>query len=883
MSETFDHRKIEPKWQKVWEKENLYRAVDFSEKKKQYILVEFPYPSGERLHVGHGRTYCCLDAVARLQRMRGYNVLFPIGWDAFGLPAENYAIKTGIHPSVTTKENIANSKKQAQSWGLSFDWEREIRTTDPDYYRWTQWIFLQLFQKGLAYKAEVPVNWCPSCKINLADEEVVVGDGQLHAASDLASPGGKCERCGTPVTRRRQSQWMLKITAYADRLIDDLTKVDYRKDIQAQQINWIGRSGGVQIKFQVSGSKSQAVEVFTTRPDTLYGVTFLVLSPEKAQELLDWVPSSSRPEVEKYIRQALAKSELRRQEEIKDKTGVFTGIHAQHPLTGEKLPVWVADFVLSGYGTGAIMAVPAHDQRDFEFAKKYDLPIREVIKNSKLSKFPKEPFTGEGELVNSSQFDGLQSTAAIDKITRFLVVRKLGQKSVDYKLRDWVFSRQHYWGEPIPVIFCRKCWEVKSQKSKIKMKEGYDFVKINGEEHAINPVPEEDLPVELPYIENYKPTGTGESPLAAVEEWVKVPCPICGKQARRETDTMPNWAGSSWYYLAYAFWHKRGGQRSEIRGKRFENAFAKYEREIDYWMPIDWYNGGMEHTTLHLLYSRFWYKFLFDLRLVPGPEPYAKRTSHGVVLGPDGQKMSKSRGNVINPDEVVAEFGADTFRGYEAFMGPFEQTISWDPKGVLGVHRFLDKVWKAHQEVIRRQVTGDSGKLRRKLHQLIKKVEEDTLSLKFNTAVAAMMGWINQLSISNYQLSISDWGIFLRVLAPYAPHLAEELYQSLKNPKSGTRNPKITGNRKLETGNFESIHRQPWPKYDPKLIAKETVTIIVQVDGKMRGKLEVPAGTGEVEVKKISQDLATVKPHLYGREVAKTIFIPDNLINFVTR
>lgn len=828
----YDHRKIEPKWQKYWDKENLYRAVDFAKEPKQYILIEFPYPSGERLHVGHGRSYCCLDAVARLQRMKGNNVLFPIGWDAFGLPAENYAIKTGIHPSITTKENIANAKKQAQSWGLSFDWEREINTTDPEYYKWTQWIFLQLFKKGLAYKAEIPVNWCPKDKINLADEEVIAG---------------KCERCGTPVERRNQSQWLLKITDYADRLIDDLETVNYREDIKAQQINWIGRSAGVRIRFKLEGA-DETIEVFTTRPDTLFGATFLVLSPEKAQDLLDRMPSKERPKAEDYIAQSLKKSELQRQEEIKEKTGVFSGFYASHPLTGEKLPVWIADFVLSGYGTGAVMAVPAHDQRDFEFAKKYDLPLKEVIQNEKESKFPKAPFEREGMLVNSAQFDGLQSNEAIDKITRFLEQKKLGEKAVDYKLRDWVFSRQHYWGEPIPIVFCRHCWETKSEKERKNAREGIDFVKIAGKENAVVPLSGEDLPVELPFVENYKPTGTGESPLASVKDWVNIPCPTCGSQARRETDTMPNWAGSSWYFLRYL-------------DPKNDKKFADPDK-LRYWLPVDWYNGGMEHTNLHLLYSRFWYKVMSDLGLVPTKEPYARRTSHGVVLGPDGQKMSKSRGNVINPDEIVVEFGADTFRMYEAFMGPFEQMIAWDPKGVLGVRRFLDRVWKAHQTAISQKSGVSSKELERALHQLIKKVEEDTLNLKFNTAVAAMMGFVNEVTSNKYQVTRGDWQMFLKVLAPYAPHLSEELWHDL--------------------GEKESIHRQSWPRWDSKLIEEENATVAVQVNGKFRGTIEVPAGTKEEQVSSLAQEIPSVRAYLSGRKLAKTIFIPDNLINFVT-
>ncbi|MEX0887963.1 MAG: leucine--tRNA ligase [Patescibacteria group bacterium] len=837
---SFDHRKIELKWQKYWEKEGLYQAKDFDKRLKQYILIEFPYPSGERLHVGHGRSYCCLDAVARLQRMKGRNVLFPIGWDAFGLPAENYAIKTGIHPSITTKENIANAKKQAQSWGLSFDWEREINTTDPDYYRWTQWIFLQLYQKGLAYKAEIPVNWCPKDKTNLADEEVVAG---------------KCERCGTPVERRTQSQWLLKITAYADRLIDDLETVDYREDIKAQQVNWIGRSEGAKIAFKILDLESK-IEVFTTRPDTLYGATFLVLSPERAQEVLG---KGVRPEVEDYIRKALKKSELQRQEQAKEKTGVFSGFYAQHPLTGEKLPVWVADFVLSGYGTGAIMAVPAHDQRDFEFAKKYDLPVKEVIKSEVGSALSKQPFKGEGTLVNSGEFDGLQSKVAIDKITQFLEQKKLGERAIDYKLRDWVFSRQHYWGEPIPIIFCRHCWERKSEKEQKEAREGIDFVKIAGKEHAVVTVSGEDLPVELPYVENYKPTETGESPLAAVKDWVNVRCPICKSQARRETDTMPNWAGSSWYFLRYL---------DPKNDKKFANP-----DKLKYWLPVDWYNGGMEHTTLHLLYSRFWHKVLFDLGLVPTKEPYARRTSHGVVLGTDGQKMSKSRGNVTNPDEVVAEFGADTFRMYEAFMGPFEQMIAWDPKGVLGVHRFLDRVWKAHEEVSSQQPAVSSKELERELHRLIKKVEEDTLNLKFNTAIAAMMAFINEVASSEYLVAREDWQLFLEVLAPYAPHLSEELWHDL--------------------GEEGSVHRQSWPKWDPKLIKEETVTIAIQVNGKFRGTVAVSAGAAEEEVVARAREVESVKRYLEEGKttaaggvpqkagLAKTIFVPDNLINFV--
>ncbi|MDP2734725.1 MAG: leucine--tRNA ligase, partial [bacterium] len=588
--------------------------------------------------------------------------------------------------------------------------------------------------QGLAYKKEIPVNWCPKDKINLANEEVIQG---------------ACERCGTPVERRMQSQWLLKITEYADRLLDDLDKVDYRKDIRDQQINWIGRSEGARIKFLLRGVPGQpAVEVFTTRADTLFGATFLVISPELAQQ---WIGRgwSAPAKVSSYVHKTLNRPELERQ---KEKTGVSAEINACHPLTGDEIPVWISSYVLAGYGTGAVMGVPAHDQRDLEFAQKFDLSIQEVIQNKPESNFPKEAFEGEGTLINSGEFEGLDSSAGADKITGRLEKEDLGATAVDYKLRDWVFSRQHYWGEPIPIIIC--------------------------EEHGFVPVPEENLPVELPYVKKFQPTDTGESPLAGVKDWVKVDCPICGKQARRETDTMPNWAGSSWYFLRYLDPENR-------------QQFAD-RKKLDYWMPVDWYNGGMEHTTLHLLYSRFWYKVMADLKLVPGEEPYAKRTSHGVVLGPDGQKMSKSRGNVVNPDEVVAEFGADAFRLYEAFIGPFEQMIPWDPRGILGVRRFLDKVWKAHQEITAQEAGSGSEELERALHRLIKKVEEDTLTLNFNTAVSAMMEFVNLLSSQEYRLTIDAWKTFLKVLAPYAPHLGEELYQNL-----------VRGDKK-------SVHLEAW-------------------------------------------------------------------------
>lgn len=834
--QSYDHQAIEKKWQKRWERAKLYQAEDFSKRPKYYLLIEFPYPSGERLHVGHGRSYCAFDALARFKRMQGYNVLFPFGWDAFGLPAENYAIRTGIHPSITTKKNIDNARVQAKSWGLSFDWSREINTTDPEYYKWTQWIFLQFFKKGLAYKAEVSVNWCPSCKINLANEEVIQG---------------ACERCGAPTERRMQKQWMLKITAYADRLLEDLKLVDYREDIKQQQINWIGRSEGIRICFplatridvdsdaetrgirvtpRLDPRGSAWVEVFTTRPDTLFGATFLVLAPEHL--LVNKITSKEqRKRVEAYIRTALRKSELQRQEEIREKTGVFSGAYAQHPITGERLPIWISDFVLPSYGTGAIMAVPAHDQRDFEFAKKFKLLVKEVIKNKVESKFPSEAFTGEGTLVNSGEFSNLHSKEASAKVTTWLKKKGLGEPAVDYKLRDWVFSRQHYWGEPIPIIICKKCGYV--------------------------PVPEKDLPVKLPYVENYKPTKTGKSPLAAIKSWVNIKCPECDGPAQRETDTMPNWAGSSWYFLRYT---------DSRNSKKFAD-----RKKLEYWMPVNWYNGGLEHTTLHLLYSRFWYKFLFDLGLVPDPEPYQKRTSHGVVLGPDGYRMSKSRGNVVNPDEVVAKFGADTFRIYEMFLGPFDQMIAWDPQGVIGVHRFLAHVWKAHGVICKQPLDESDKKPKRKLHQLIKKVEEDLEKTKFNTAVAALMEFINQLTANSYQLTVGDWKIFLRVLAPLAPHLAEELFYQL-DPKPYTLDP-----------NF-GVHQQPWPKYEPKLIKEEMVTVVVQVDGKLRGKIEVQTSKCKVqsEVESLAKEEENAARYLAGKKIKKVVFVPGRLINFVT-
>lgn len=822
---------IEPKWQENWEKAKLYRAIDLSKKLKKYILIEFPYPSGERLHVGHSRSYCALDAYSRKLRMEGFNVLYPIGWDAFGLPAENYAIKTGINPSITTKKNIANAKKQAQRWGLSFDWQREINTTDPKYYKWTQWIFIQLYKKGLAYQSEVPVNWCPACKTNLADEEVLADN--TH------------ERCGEQTERRTQKQWVLKITEYAQRLLDDLKTVNYLPKIRIQQENWVGRSEGTEIKFPILSNKSNKshlanipISVFTTRPDTIFGVTAIVVAPEHpliAEILSPQSPQNPQiSQIEDYIEQSKKKSELERIELIKEKTGVFTGLYCLNSLNKEKIPVWVGDYVVGWYGGGAVMVVPAHDQRDYEFAKKYKLEIREVISGGDISK---AAFEGEGKLINSGQFNGQNSVEARESLSEYLEKHHFGRKKVQYRLRDWIFSRQHYWGEPIPIIHCQDCGTV--------------------------PVPEKDLPVELPYVEKYQPTKTGESPLAGVKDWVKTKCPQCGGPAKRETDTMPNWAGSNWYFLRYCD-PKNDKQLAD-------------RKKLDYWLPVDLYNGGMEHTTLHLLYSRFIYKFLADIKVVPGKEPYTRRHSHGVVLGPDGQKMSKSLGNVVNPDDIVNEYGADTFRLYEMFMGPFEQMIPWSNEGVQGCYRFLKRIWQLCQES--KIGSKTSPNLSVKLHQTIKKVTEDLDNLKFNTAIAAMMEFLNSWSGSPPAggLSKEDAGNFLKLLAPFAPHITEELWQELSVKESPLQERSLLNRRNW------SIHQQPWPKYDPKLIKEEIVTVIVQVNGKLRDKFQVQRAKCKVqsEVEKMAKESEKVKTYLANKKIKKTIFVPGKLINFV--
>ena len=785
----FNPETFESKWQKKWEEARLYEAIDFDKKKKRYILIEFPYPSGERLHVGHGRSFTALDAYSRKLRMQGFNVLYPFGWDAFGLPAENYAIKTGINPAITTKKNIINSRIQAKRWGLSIDWGREVDTTDPKYYKWTQWIFLKLFEKGLAYQAEVPVNWCPFCKTNLAQEEVLAD--------------GTHERCGRPTQRRMQKQWLLKITAYAQRLLDDLKIVDFLPKIRIQQENWIGRSEGAEIEFEVEGS-GEKIKVFTTRPDTLFGVTAMVLAPEHPL-LAKLVTPENKAQVEGYIERAKEKSELERTELVKEKTGVFTGSYCINPANNEKIPIWVGDYVIGWYGGGAVMVVPAHDHRDFDFAKKYHLEIREVV--------------SEGKLINSGKFDGLSSQKAKEEIVGYLALKKLAKKVVQFKLRDWVFSRQHYWGEPIPIIHCQKC--------------------------GIVPVPEKDLPVKLPYLEKYQPSGTGESPLANVESWVKVKCPVCGGWGRRETDTMPNWAGSNWYFIRYC-------------DSKNDQKLAD-PKKLKYWLPVDLYNGGMEHTTLHLLYSRFIYKFLFDIGVVPGSEPYGRRHSHGVVLGPDGQKMSKSKGNVVNPDDVVAKFGADTFRLYESFMGPFEQMIAWDEKGVVGAFRFLKKVWQLSCQKVQEEKTPPS--LLTSLHQLIIKVTGDLDNLRFNTAIAAMMEFSN--AWEKEFLAGGEALIFLKLLAPFAPHLTEELWQRL--------------------GQEFSIHQSNWPVADPKLAKEEMATVIIQVNGKLRSQIRIKDRQSKIqdEVETLAKKEINVSKYLESQKIKKVIFIPGRLVNFV--
>jgi len=1044
---SYNHQKTESKWQKVWQKNDLGQAKDFA-KNKFYYLVEFPYPSADGLHVGHLRPYIAFDALARKKRMEGFNVLYPIGWDAFGLPTENYALKTGIHPAKATQQNIKNFKRQLQALGLSFDWSREVNTTDPKYYKWTQWIFSKLFERGLAYQAKMAINWCPSCKIGLANEEVV---------------DGKCERCHTETERREIRQWMLRITKYADRLIDDLKTVNFLDKIKAQQINWIGKSYGTNIHLPVVGT-SEVVKVFTTRVDTIFGVTAIILAPEHplVASLLEIQNKSASwrtkiknyEEAKKYIEQAKRKSDLERTDLSKTKTGVeLKGVKVLNPINHQELPLWVGDYVIAAYGGGAVIMVAAHDERDFTFAQKYNLPIAEVVKSTGKDvergsrRELLEAFCSDGVLINSGEFNGLTSQQAREKITEWLIKNNAGNEQINYKLRDWIFSRQHYWGEPIPLVYCEQCAKIKPKillvhgihghskenwfpwfkkemesrgyevlipdlpnnehptlsewlsalkkldikkndrlfvvghslgaptacqfilKNNLKVeklilaaptgehmgpqnwqnliKDGCDeqsiqcikqFIAANKNLVKLNklvtngisvyfstddpyvpltvqedykdltatvkvltnrghfsdmagsmrefpeilddfpmdlnsgwvPLSEKDLPLELPKIDKYEPSGTGESPLAKITSWVNIKCPRCGGPGRRETDTMPNWAGSNWYYLAYLMqginnfkflrdmpFGLRGSARED------ERTISNYKKVFNYWMPVDWYNGGMEHTTLHLLYSRFIYKFLYDIGVVPQSEPYQKRTSHGMVLAEDGQKMSKSFGNVINPDEIVEKYGADTLRLYEMFMGPFDEAISWSATSLVGCARFVNRIWEMSQSIAKENNHKNSD-LEKLLHKTIKKVSQDMENLKFNTAISALMILVNAMEEQRQNLPRDIFVKFLIILSPFAPHLTEELWHNL-----------------IGASDNQSIGTQPWPQYDPRLIQDEEVELIVQINGKLRDKIMIQREMKENEIKALVLQSEKIKKHLGDRPVKKTIFVPGRLINLV--
>ena len=800
----YDFTAIEKKWQKYWEEHHTFAAGTDYSKPKFYALVEFPYPSGQGLHIGHPRPYTAMDIVSRKRRLEGYNVLFPMGWDAFGLPTENYAIKNKIHPAIVTKNNIAHFKAQLQSLGLSFDWDREINTTDPEYFKWTQWIFLQMFKKGLAYKKEMSVNWCTSCKVVLANEEVV---------------GGVCERCGGEVIHKVKSQWMLKITKYAQRLLDDLAEVNYLDKIKATQINWIGRSTGAEVDFTTT-TTGETLTVYTTRPDTLFGATYMVISPEHPY-IEKWADKlSNMEEIRAYQEKAARKSDFERTEMAKDKTGVeLKGIRAINPVNGREIPIFISDYVLMTYGTGAIMAVPAHDTRDYDFAKVFHLPIIEVVAGGDIEK---EAFTdcATGKMVNSGFLDGLSVEEAKVKIKEWLKENGKGHEKVNYKLRDWVFSRQRYWGEPIPIVYCEKCGYV--------------------------PLPESELPLTLPEVDSYMPTDNGESPLSTLDSFINTTCPHCGGPAKRETDTMPQWAGSSWYYLRYC-------------DPKNKECLASKEA-LDYWMPVDWYNGGMEHTTLHLLYSRFWHKFLYDIGAVSQKEPYMRRTSHGMILGEDGQKMSKSRGNVINPDEVVAQYGADTLRLYEMFIGDFEKTAPWSPSSIRGCKRFLDRVW-ALQDML---TDGEEYRpeTRALMHKTIKKVSEDIENLKFNTAIASMMALINEIYALG-SINRAELRTLLLLLNPFAPHMTEEMY---------------------EVQNLGGVlNEQKWPTFDPALCVDEMVELVVQINGKVRSKLQVPVDGAQADVLEKAKAEPKIQDALQGKQIVKEIYVQNKLVNFVAK
>ena len=803
MAVPYNHHEVETKWQKVWDDEKAFKTSDDYSKPKYYALVEFPYPSGQGLHVGHPRPYTALDIVARKRRMQGYNVLYPMGWDAFGLPTENYAIKNHIHPKIVTKNNVEHFKNQLHSLGYSFDWDREINTTDTEYYKWTQWIFLKLFKAGLAYKTEMPINWCTSCKVGLANEEVV---------------NGVCERCGSEVVRKVKSQWMLKITEYADKLLQGLDTVDYIDRVKVSQRNWIGKSTGAEVDFTLTG-KEDKLRIYTTRPDTLFGATYMVVSPE--HPIIDKYKDEIRnyDALVAYREQAAKKSDFERTELAKDKTGVqIDGLTATNPVNGKEIPIWISDYVLMTYGTGAIMAVPAHDERDWDFAKKFDLPIIEVVAGSPVS-VQEQVYTdvATGTLVNSDFLNGLSVADAKKKIIAFLEEKGIGHSKTNFKLRDWVFSRQRYWGEPIPIVKCEKCGYV--------------------------PLDESELPLELPEVESYEPTDNGESPLASMTDWVNTTCPCCGGPAKRETDTMPQWAGSSWYFLRYTDPHNT-------------EALASKEA-MNYWLPVDWYNGGMEHTTLHLLYSRFWHRFLYDQGVVPCPEPYQKRTSHGMILGSNGEKMSKSRGNVVNPDDIVREYGADTLRTYEMFIGAFDLSAAWSEDGVKGCRRFLERVWKL-QDILT-DGDGYSAELETKMHQTIKKVSSDYENLKYNTAIAAMMALINEF-YKKGAVTKGEYKTLLTLLNPVAPHITEELWQA--------------------AGYEGRVYQTAWPEYDEAKTEESTVEIAVQVNGKIRVTISVP--------KDIDKDaaIAAAKEALGDKltgNIVKEIYVPGRIVNIVAK
>ena len=807
---SYNFKEVEKKWQNIWDKNETFKVTEDSSKEKWYGLIEFPYPSGHGLHVGHPRSYTAMDIIARKRRMQGYNVLFPIGFDAFGLPAENYAIQNHVHPRIVTEKNIAHFTEQLKSIGFSFDWSRAVDTTDPEYYKWTQWIFIKLFEKGLAYKATMPINFCTGCKVGLSNEEVV---------------NGVCERCGSPVVQKEKSQWMLKITEYAQRLIDDLDDIDFLDKIKTQQRNWIGRSEGAEVNFQIKGS-DYFLTVYTTRPDTLFGATYMVVAPEHSliEEFKDQI--TNLDEINDYKAQAARKSDFERAELNKEKTGVeIKGIKAINPLTGTEIPVWISDYVLSSYGTGAIMAVPAHDDRDYEFAKKFDLPIIQVIKpiNDEVKfDLSEEAFTDveTGILVNSEFLNDLSVTDAKKKVIEYLEEKKIGTKKVNYKLRDWVFSRQRYWGEPIPMVYCEKCGWV--------------------------PLKEEDLPLLLPEVKDFEPGENGESPLAKQTEWINTTCPHCGAPAKRETDTMPQWAGSSWYFLRYMDPHNN-------------KALASKEA-LNYWAPVDWYEGGMEHTTLHLLYSRFWHKFLYDIGVVPTKEPYAKRTSHGMILGTNGEKMSKSRGNVINPDDVINEYGADTLRIYEMFMGPFDQTVSWSEDGIRGCFKFLDRVWNL-QDIL---VDGDtySDKFEKMMHKSIKKVSEDIEEMKFNTSVSTFMTMINEF-YKEKQINKAEFRDFLILLNPFVPHISEELFEicGFDGPISSTK----------------------WPEYDPSKTIDDEIEIPVQINGKVKATVSIAKDAEESIVKELVMADKKVQDSIADKTVVKEIYVKNKIYNIVVK